>query len=264
MSIAVVVLTYNRVHLLQQCVERVLERTSDLTREIVIWNNGSADGTRAYLDSLDDPRLSVVHHPRNIGPNAYDMAFRSTSSDYLVELDDDIIEAPPSWDETLLSAFRKLRGVGLLSANLADNPNDVTAQLMYGRDAQLYQLEQVDGVTLKVSGPIGGGCAITSREIYDQVGGFGRNRRLVYWSSDSSFMHKLEQHGLRGAYLNDLEVVHAGGDFYAPMAREKVRFWKVHDRRELRRARAKRLLLATPFVRTLNERHGWFVPPDQG
>jgi GT2 family glycosyltransferase len=264
MSIAVVVLTYNRAHLLEQCVERVIGRASELTTEVVIWNNGSSDRTRSYLDSLDAPRISVIHHPRNIGPSAYDLAFRSTQSEYLVELDDDMIEAPARWDETLLNAFRGLSGIGLLSANLANNPNDVTARIMYGPNAHLYRLEELNGLTLKVGGPIGGGCAITSREIYERTGGFGRRRRLVYWSSDTSFMHKLDALGLRGAYLNDLEVVHAGGSYYSPVAREKQMFWAFIQRRTQRRTRAKRLLLAAPFVRTLNERHRWFVPPPDG
>ena len=55
-----VVLTHNRVHLLRKNVENVLLRTSPATREIVIWNNASTDGTGEYLDSLDDPRIRVV------------------------------------------------------------------------------------------------------------------------------------------------------------------------------------------------------------
>ena len=62
MGVAIVVLTYDRVHLLRQCVENVIGRTSPLTEEIVIWNNGSSDGTRSYLDMLADPRIRVVHH----------------------------------------------------------------------------------------------------------------------------------------------------------------------------------------------------------
>ena len=50
-SIAIVVLTHNRVHLLQKCVENVLSRTSE-AREIVIWDNASTDGTAEYLGSL--------------------------------------------------------------------------------------------------------------------------------------------------------------------------------------------------------------------
>ena len=49
-GIAVVVLTHNRVHLLQKCVENVLLRTSEATREIVIWDNASPDGTPEYLE----------------------------------------------------------------------------------------------------------------------------------------------------------------------------------------------------------------------
>ena len=49
--IAVIVLTYNRAHLLERCVEDVLLRTSDATREIIIWNNASDDETKEYLES---------------------------------------------------------------------------------------------------------------------------------------------------------------------------------------------------------------------
>src|SRR5438105_7965322 len=125
MSIAVVVLTYNRLHLLQRCVEDVLLRTSRKTREIVIWNNASTDGTREYLDTLSDPRFRVVHHDENIGQNAYALAFRGTASDYLVEVDDDIIDAPPDWDAALLEAYNRLPTVGYLAANLRDDAHDV-------------------------------------------------------------------------------------------------------------------------------------------
>ena len=60
--IAVIVLTHDRVRLLERCVEDVLLRTSEATREIVIWNNASTDGTAEYLAGLDDPRLTIVNH----------------------------------------------------------------------------------------------------------------------------------------------------------------------------------------------------------
>ena len=69
-------LTHNRVHLLRKCVENVLARDLDATREIVIWNNGSTDGTRDYLDALDDPRIRVVRSEVNIGQNAYARGFQ--------------------------------------------------------------------------------------------------------------------------------------------------------------------------------------------
>src|SRR5262245_40222160 len=122
--VSVVVLTHNRCHLLRQCVENVLLRTSERTTEIVIWNNASTDDTAAYLDTVTDPRITVVHHPTNIGVNAYARLFPRTAGEYLVEVDDDVIDAPPGWDSTLLDAFEKLPDIGYLAANLAPNEHD--------------------------------------------------------------------------------------------------------------------------------------------
>ena len=94
--IAIVVLTHDRVDLLRRCVENVLLRTSDLTTEIVIWDNASSDGTRGYLDGLADARVRVVHHPENLAVNALPRAIRLTTAPYIVELDDDVVEPRPA------------------------------------------------------------------------------------------------------------------------------------------------------------------------
>ena len=52
----------------------------------MIWNNASTDGTRDYLDSLEDPRIRPVHSDENIGQSAYARAFRLTTAPYLIEL----------------------------------------------------------------------------------------------------------------------------------------------------------------------------------
>lgn len=260
MSIAVVVLTYNRVNLLRQCVENTLGRASEATREIVIWNNGSTDGTRAYLDELDHARIRVVHHPRNIGQSGYKSAFALTTSDYLVELDDDIIEAPQRWDETLLEAIRRLPKCGFLAANLVNNPYDVTARIMYGPAADLYRIVEVEGLRLKL-GPTGGGCAMTPRRVYDEVGGFRENRKSIFWQEEAAYIRDIQKHGYEPAILNDLEVLHAGGEHYAEQAPEKLEFWQSYQRRLDNRRRIKRLLLRLPLVRRLNERFHWFTVP---
>lgn len=260
-DIAVVVLTHNRLHLLEQCVANVLARTSARTGEIVVWDNASEDGTAEYLRSLEDPRIRVVRHERNIGQNAYDPAIRLTHAPYIVEVDDDVIEAPAGWDETLLEAFRRVPGVGFLAANLAENPRDVTARIMYGENATRYRVEERNGVRLKVGGPTGGGCALTSRELYEAIGGFGRRRRRAFWYEDAVYIAKLAKLGYSAAYLEDLRVLHAGGAEYAPIAPEKLEFWRARARRARRRAWVKRTLLRAPLVGPLNARYGWFEPP---
>ncbi len=120
-AIAIVVLTHNRVHLLRKCVENVLGSTSAATREIVIWNNGSTDGTREFLDTVADPRTRIVHSDANIGMNAYARAFAMTSAEYLVELDDDVVDAPPGGTQSCSTptvACRRLATSPRISATI--------------------------------------------------------------------------------------------------------------------------------------------------
>lgn len=259
-GIAVVVLTHNRVHLLKRCVENVLGRTSAATREIVIWNNGSSDGTREYLDSLDDPRITIVHHAANVGQNAYARAFELTSSPYLVELDDDVVEAPENWDAILLDAFRRLPRIGFLAADLEDDPYDVATHYRYRVRPHEYTSTEVNGIRL-LQGPPGGACAMTSRELYRRVGGFRQHPTLVFWQEEPAYMTDISRVGYGHAVLADLKVHHTGGAHYGATSPEKDAFWAAYWKKRARRAAIKRVVFRLPFVRRLNERFGWFVAP---
>ena len=259
-SVAIVVLTHSRVHLLRECVEHVLARVSPLTAEVVIWNNGSTDGTATYLDSLADPRIRVVHSDRNIGQNAYARAFRDTTAAYLVELDDDVVDAPDGWDETLVDALERLPDVGFLAADLEDDPHDLAAHYRYRVRPGEYTEAVENGVRLLL-GPTGGGCAMTPRAVYDQVGGFRENRRSVFWQEETAYIEDIRAAGFRAAVLADLKVLHHGGAYYAGVSPEKAAYWAGWERRLRRRTAVKRVLFQLPFFRRLNARFGWVVEP---
>jgi GT2 family glycosyltransferase len=259
-GIAVVVLTHNRVDLLHKCVENVLLRTSDATREIVIWDNASPDATEPYLRSLTDPRIRVVISEENIGQNAYARAFDLTTAPYLIELDDDVVDAPAGWDQTMLDAFKRLPDIGFLAADLEDDPHDLASRYRHHVRPHEYTLVEEHGVKL-LHGPAGGGCAITSRELNKRVGGFRQDKKQVFWLEDQAYIADLEQIGFRAAVLADLRVHHTGGPHYTKTPKEKADYWKRWERRLARRAAVKRLLVHVPFVRRLNARYGWFVAP---
>jgi GT2 family glycosyltransferase len=257
--IAVVVLTHNRAHLLAQCIDNVLSRTCELTTEIVIWDNASTDRTADVLAAVDDPRIRVVRHDRNIGQSAYHDAFMLTSAEYLLELDDDMIEAPDRFDETLLDAFRRLPEVGFLASDLVDDPHDEAAAARYGVDADKYSEVEVNGVRL-LAGPTGGGCAITSRVLYDRVGGF-RRQKGGFFLEDAAYIADIAKLGYGAYKLADLRLHHAGGAYYSQPSPERQAYWARYWRAQARKAAVKRALLRVPLVRPLNERLGLFTPP---
>jgi GT2 family glycosyltransferase len=260
--ISIVVITHNRLHLLRRCVEDVLRRTSEQTQEIIVWDNASGDGTREYLEALDEPRLRAVHHPENIGMNAYAQAFALTSQDHLVELDDDVIEAPSRWDETLLDAFLRIPKMGYLAANLVDDPNDSASQyIKYLREQRsAYTRREIEGIAI-LEGPTGGSCTMTTRELYQRVGGFGHDPKSVYWREDARYVRDIQRLGYRSAVLEGLSVWHAGSPYYSKTSPSKNAFHNRQARLNARKDFIKRLLLRAPFAAELNARHGWFEPP---
>jgi GT2 family glycosyltransferase len=260
--ISIVVLTQNRLALLRRCVEYVLLRTSEKTREIVIWNNGSEDGTVEYLDSLIDPRFRIVHSPENIGMNAYAQAFALTKQEYLIELDDDVVEAPHHWDETLLQAFLRLPKIGFLSASLVDDPNDSASQyIKYLREQQrAFTRREVNGVVI-LEGPTGGSCTMTSRELYKRVGGFKQNTKFIYWREDAAYVKDLRRLGYGAAVLESLSIWHAGGPYYSEPNPAKNPLYRHEGRIKARKDFVKKILLALPFATTINERYKFFAPP---
>ncbi|MDX6402214.1 MAG: hypothetical protein QOF27_2820 [Gaiellaceae bacterium] len=259
-GIAIVVLTHNRVHLLEKCVENVLLRTSAATREIVIWDNASPDATPEYLQSLTDPRIRIVVSEENIGQNAYARAFRLTSSPYFIELDDDVVNAPPEWDAMLLDAFKRLPEIGFLAADLEDDPHDLASRYRHHIRQHEYTLVENNGVRL-LTGPAGGGCAMTSRELNERVGGFREDKKQIFWLEDEAYITDIRKLGFRSAVLADLKVHHTGGPHYTVTPKPKVEYWERYKARRARRTAVKRMLYRIPFVPRLNARFRWFEAP---
>src|SRR5579875_3088579 len=103
-SIAVVVVTYNRLNLLQECIKSLQSQTYKADKIIVI-NNGSTDGTTEWLQSQID--LEVVHQNNLGGAGGFCTGINHAFNhgyDYIWVMDDDV---EPDIDclETLVKAF---------------------------------------------------------------------------------------------------------------------------------------------------------------
>ena len=257
--IAILVITHNRLDLLRKCVQNVLFRTT-ATSEIVIWDNASTDGTFEYLSTLGDPRIRIVRSPKNVGMNGYAHGYRMTTAPYIVELDDDVVDAPSGWDRLLLEAYEKLPEIGFLAADIVDDPYDEPAHYRYRVRPHEYIPTEVNGVSL-LKGPAGGGCAITSRALAASVGGFPERPGEVFWEEETEYQELISRLGHGGAVLASLKVHHTGGPHYTVSSPEKLAYWRRYHRRRAQKTAVKRMLLRIPLLPQLNTRFRWFQPP---
>ncbi|WP_220738592.1 glycosyltransferase family 2 protein [Leuconostoc miyukkimchii] len=94
-TVAAAIVTYNRLELLKESLAAVLAQTKYLSHVIVV-NNLSTDGTKEYLDNLDDERVVVYHASENLGgAGGFNQAVRlfgeKLQDDFIWLMDDDTI-----------------------------------------------------------------------------------------------------------------------------------------------------------------------------
>jgi GT2 family glycosyltransferase len=161
----------------------------------------------------------------------------------------------------MLEAFEKVPDLGYLAASLRDDPNDSASQyLKFLREEQnAYERRVVRGVAI-LEGPAGGGCAMTSRALYDRIGGF-RESKHVFWHEDAAYASEIRRLGYRMAILEGVTVWHAGSPYYSKTTPAKAAFHKRHVRATARKNRIKALLLRLPLFARLNAHFDWFDPP---
>jgi GT2 family glycosyltransferase len=95
MKYGVVIVTYNRLELLKECISNVNSQTKKIDKVIII-NNASNDGTKEYLDDfINDERYYIVNSNKNRG-GAYGFheglkVANELEVDWILLIDDDAI-----------------------------------------------------------------------------------------------------------------------------------------------------------------------------
>ena len=131
------VLSYNRKEIAVICLRALLRQTRPVD-QVVVFDNGSTDGTRDYLEReglLALENVSFVRIEKNIGPAAgFTALFQhcyAEGCDWLWVMDDDVIPEPNALEE-LASAyntnFSTPESIGLLASCLRSSdgqPNNV-------------------------------------------------------------------------------------------------------------------------------------------
>lgn len=93
-KVSIIVLTYNNLKLNKLCIDSILDKTAYPNYELIIVDNCSTDGTREWLQEIEDtdPKLKVILNSDNKGFAAgNNVGIQAASGDYIVLLNNDTI-----------------------------------------------------------------------------------------------------------------------------------------------------------------------------
>jgi GT2 family glycosyltransferase len=115
MKIDLVFISCNRLHYTRYSIPALLADPSE-EFSLTIWDNASTDGSREYLESINDSRIvKKVLSPQNVGAyHAFSLAINESSADLLGFVADDLL-VTPGWTNILGAAHDDIPQLGRIA-----------------------------------------------------------------------------------------------------------------------------------------------------
>ena len=152
-----------------------------LPHEIILIDDGSTDGTRAWLETLQDERIHVLLNERNLGYAATNnRAAASARGDFLALLNNDLV-LQANWLEPMLEAHATLGSRAGLIGNVQRDARTGAidhAGLVIGvtgkpiHDRTLPNLISRWWRPVRAVPAVTGACMLVERALWQQLGGF--------------------------------------------------------------------------------------------
>jgi GT2 family glycosyltransferase/Flp pilus assembly protein TadD/SAM-dependent methyltransferase len=213
--VSVVIPVFNNLPYTQRCLEALFAHSGDVPHEVIVVDNASSDGTRAYLEGLGG-RVRAVFNARNAGfAGANNQAAALARGRYLLFLNNDTIPQA-GW---LSELVRLAEGDGRVGV--------VGSKLLYPdtKRVQHAGIELIDGVPdhpFRGAAPddprvcrtrdldmVTGACLMTRKDLFDRLGGFDEG--YVNGVEDVDLCLRVRDAGYRVVYCATSVVEHHEG-----------------------------------------------------
>ncbi len=121
-KIAAVVVTYNRKVLLRENITHLLKQTKAEMLDVLVIDNASTDGTKAYIDDLLSDRVVYINTGANLGgAGGFQYGIRYAAEhdyDYIWVMDDDCMPTETALEQFLLYDEKLNGNYGFLSSKV--------------------------------------------------------------------------------------------------------------------------------------------------
>jgi glycosyltransferase involved in cell wall biosynthesis len=231
-KISVIIATYNRANLLDDCLEQLVRQPFHHDDEIVVVDNGSTDGTASVIAGYRERSPIVLRHLEERRPgksHALSLATQMAKGDVFVFIDDDV-SVEPNWLDEIRTAMASSRA-DLLGGPIVprwERPRpgwlNLDAPGGYGRLAAPLGLLDYGSDRSALGGRtlLGANMAVRA-DVLRQVGGFaphlGKLRGTLLSGEDHDFCRRVEAAGFTALYDPRPRVRH-----WVPSERAQVRY----------------------------------------
>lgn len=224
-KVAIIVISYQQLECLDQCVTSILANTQYPNFEIIIVDNGSEDDVVRYLDTIkENTRIRVILNGRNRGFAAANNQGLREADDaaFFVLLNNDTV-VPPGWLSRLLW-YAKQSDIGMVgpvtnnTGNEARIPvlySDLTEMEDFAREHCYFNMrESFDITSLAMY------CVVFRKEVLEKVGFLDEGYQVGMFEDDD-YAERVRRAGFRVVCAEDSFVHHHGSKSFSKLDQER-------------------------------------------
>lgn len=207
MKTSVIIVTYNRLELLRECLSCVRDNL-DLISNVFVINNNSNDGTTDYLNSIKDNIVIPVNLKENIGGAggfSYGLkyAYENSDSDYFLIMDDDTMIQDSTLPKLYMAAEKLNYNFGFLSSNVRWYKKDQPSYLNIPIPSKDWNAKSDCGLVKLTSASFV--SFFVSRQVVKKLG--LPIKEMFIWADDVEYSTRISSK-FDSYYVPDSKVIH--------------------------------------------------------
>jgi len=219
--VSVVIVSYNTKDTLIKCLVAALEEIDKNKGEIIVVDNGSADGSVEAIKKLHIPNLKLIENKDNLGfAKANNIGISRSKGEYIFLLNSDAFLEKDSLS-AIIAFASKHKNAGVVGPRLLNPDKTVQPSCFYfpgvfgavkefwlGKNGSFTKYVPQAVMASEVDAVVGAAFLIP-RNVLERIGGL--NEKYFFYFEDLDYCRRVKRLGYKVYYYPKAEVIHGHG-----------------------------------------------------
>ncbi len=245
LDLSFIIVNWNAREYLRKCIHSILESVNHLQFEIIVVDNGSADGSCEAIRA-QFPNVKLIENNKNLGfARANNIGIKSSEGEYICFVNSDVIIL----DDAIKKMYNYLevnQQIGLIGPKVLNSDHSIQksikkSQNIFTAIVRAFAIDKIfpfvfsyRASSIREVDVISGCFWMIKKTAIDIVGLL--DERFFIYSEDDDFCKRIKDVGLKVVYYPEAEIIHFGGIsssampklFFLELQKANYQFWLKH------------------------------------